>query len=307
MGESDVLALYRALFIVRADTFALQRADGSYFRVPFPVTDLLLQAHLSGYATAGWYALHKGQCRWLCFDADDQVGWAGLHRLQAALATDGIAAHREHSRRGGHLWVLLDEWLPADAARRVGLAYLERLDLAGTIELYPRQDHAPYGSLVRGPLGVHRLAGRRYRFDLAGEVAEQLMTLWHGRAVAAQFRTFDRPREVRDIRAAPPPPRRRPAHGGSPIAQLNRLLDVWELASSVTHLDSQTGMGSCPLHPPDRHPSFGVNRPGGWWICFHGADGSGRQPLGGDAFELYCRLHGLVHREGLARLGYLLR
>jgi hypothetical protein len=27
-------------------------------------------------------------------------------------------------------------------------------------------------------------------------------------------------------------------------------------------------MGSCPLHPPDRHPSFGVNREEQWWIDF---------------------------------------
>ncbi len=81
---------------------------------------------------------------------------------------------------------------------------------------------------------------------------------------------------------------------------------MWELASGVTRLDPQTGMGSCPFHPPDRHPSFGVNRREGWWICFHGADGSGRQPMGGDAFELYCRLAGITHQAGIARLAGLL-
>lgn len=39
MGERDVLARYRALFIARVDTFALQRPDGGYSRVPRPVTD----------------------------------------------------------------------------------------------------------------------------------------------------------------------------------------------------------------------------------------------------------------------------
>lgn len=121
------------------------------------------------------------------------------------------------------------------------------------------------------------------------------------------FLALDRPRPGQDVREAVARPRYRPARAGSPIARLNALLDLWELANHVTSLDPQTGMGSCPLHPPDRHPSFGVNRREGWWICFHGADGSGRRPLGGDAFELYCRLAGLNHREGLARLGYLLR
>lgn len=307
MENRDVLALYRALFIVRADTFAVQRRDGSYARLPRPVTDLLIRAHLDGHVTAGWYALHAGMCRWLCFDADDRLGWAGLQRLQTAFATDGIAARRESSRRGGHLWVLLDELLPADAARRVGLAYLARLKLAGQVELYPRQDRAPYGSLVRGPFGVHRLDGRRYLFDLSGGVAEQLTALMNVRASAEKFLALDRPQEVRDMRIAPPPPRYRPARCGSPITRLNEILDVWGLASGVTRLDPQTGMGSCPFHPPDRHPSFGVNRQGGWWICFHGADGSGRQPMGGDAFELYCQLEGLAHREGIAQLGYLLR
>jgi hypothetical protein len=307
MEIGDVLALYKALFVVRADTFALQRADGSYFRVPRPITDLLVQAHMGGHITAGWYALHGGMCRWLCFDADDRPGWAGLHRLQAVFAADGIVAHREHSRRGGHLWVLLDGLLLADAARRVGLSYLDRLGLTGSVELYPRQDRAPYGSLVRGPFGVHRLDGRRYLFDLAGSVAEQLTALWSARASSERLLALDRLREVQDVRVAPPPPRRRPVRGGSAIARLNRLLDVWALASGATRLDPQTGMGRCPFHPPDRHPSFGVNRREGWWICFHGADGSGRRPMGGDAFEFYCRLNGLSHREGVARLGYLLR
>lgn len=307
MKSSDVLALYRALFVVRADTFAVQRMDGSYARIPRQVTDLLIRAHLDGHVTAGWYALHAGMCRWLCFDADDRSGWADLHRLQTALAADGIVAHREQSRRGGHLWVLLDKLLPADSTRRVGLAYLDRLGLTGRIELYPRQDRAPFGSLVRGPFGVHRLAGRRYLFDLAGGVEEQLTVLMSTRVAAEKLLALDRPPEVQDMHLAPPPPWRRSARGGSTIARLNRVLDVWELASGVTHLDPQTGMASCPFHPPDRHPSFGVNRREGWWICFHGADGSGRQPMGGDAFELYCRLHGLTHREALARLGHLLR
>lgn len=306
MIGSDARALYRALFVVRGDTYALQRSDGGYFRVPAPVTDLLLRAHLGGCVTAGWYALHEGRCRWLCFDADDRQGWDGLHRLKEALAADGIPAHLELSRRGGHLWVFFDELVLADCARRVGLSYLDRLVLAGAVELYPRQDRAPYGSLVRGPFGVHRLDGQRYLFEKPGDVAEQLAALWRGRAPAAAIRALDRPRPVRDVSEAAAPPQRRPARAGSPIAWLNRLLDVWELASSVTHVDPQTGMGSCPFHPPDRRPSFGVNRWEGWWICFHGADGSGRRPMGGDAFELYCRLAGITHQAGIARLAGLL-
>ena len=43
---------------------------------------------------------------------------------------------------------------------------------AGVMEFYPSQDAADgrYGSLLRVPLGVHRLTGRRYPFvSLQGE------------------------------------------------------------------------------------------------------------------------------------------
>jgi hypothetical protein len=306
MTDRNTLVLYRELFVARGDTYAVQREDGRYLRVPLPVTDLVLSVHLRGHVTAGFYALDQGRCRWVCLDADGPRGWEDLREVQQVLACDGIPGHLEHSRRGGHLWVFFEQPVAAAAARRMAKTYLE--DAGVDVEVYPKQDRARYGSLVRGPFGIHRLSGQRYLFAQRGDVEEQLEALWERRVPAAVIETLGRPpRQVEDIRQVCAPPRRRPLKGNSPIALLNQVIDVWELASQATKLNPKTGMGSCPLHPPDRHPSFGVNREEQWWIDFHGEDGRGGKPAGGDAFELYCRLEGVSHRQGIARLAHLLR
>ncbi len=304
MIEPSVIELYKQLFITRSDTFALQRSDGRYIRVPAPVTDLLIQAHLEGYITAGWYALAGDQCRWLCFDADQDEDWQALRELQKEMARDDLPTHLEHSRRGGHLWLFFQETVLAAQARRLGLSYLDRLNI--DMELYPRQAQARYGSLVRGPLGVHRLSGERYSFAYRGNIAAQLRLLTEQRAPVTVLPEVSPIDQVKQTGPMVVWPRRRPVQHDSPIARLNTVLDIWELASQVTHLDPRTGMGSCPFHPPDRHPSFAVNRREGWWICFHGEDGNGKKPMGGDAFELYCRLHGLSHCAALTQLRALL-
>ena len=234
----------------------------------------------------------------------------GLHRLQQVMAGDGLLSHLEHSRRGGHLWLFFEEAVPAAVVRRIVVAYLEQLGLL--VNVYPKQDRThptcPYGSLVRGPFGVHRLTGRRYPFALQGSIEQQLQTLWAQRVPTKLVRDLDPgpPVRIEIVRYISGPPRGRRPRGHSPIARLNRVLDVWELAGQVTELNERTGMGSCPFHPPDRHPSFGVNRREQWWIDFHGRDGRGGPPAGGDAFKVYCRLNGIGHREGISRLAYLL-
>src|SRR5207248_1264941 len=64
-------------------------------------------------------------------------------------------------RRGGHLWVVFSRRFPAALVRCWLLSYCP-----SDVEFYPKQDEVGqgYGSLMRLPLGVHRLSGRRYPF-----------------------------------------------------------------------------------------------------------------------------------------------
>ena len=95
--------------------------------------------------------------------------------FQWELRRDGVEAALEKSRRGAHLWIFCDQPLLArhcriyiyNLARRLKVPVKGGAGLAEGIEVFPRQDVlAPdeFGNAIRGPLGVHRGAGKRYWF-----------------------------------------------------------------------------------------------------------------------------------------------
>jgi hypothetical protein len=164
----DLLDAWGQLWRNRAEPYALQQEDGTYRWIYAPCDATALATHLAGEATLALSSLGTdGSCRWLCLDADAGGALPPLLELAAALAELGLPGLVEASRRGGHLWLLLDAPVSAALARRVLLHELEGLRASGlkvpACELYP--DTETVGALshaVRLPLGVHRLTGRRY-------------------------------------------------------------------------------------------------------------------------------------------------
>src|SRR5215472_13699097 len=113
MLPNSWMADYVRAFVGRRDDYALQQADGRYLRVGRPLTYSALRRHLSGAETIGTYVIdEQGTCRFAVFDSDlaGEVGLQQLAEVQATLRVAGIPSYLEESRRGGHLWVLLD-WL----------------------------------------------------------------------------------------------------------------------------------------------------------------------------------------------------
>ena len=89
---------------------------------------------------------------------------------------------------------------------------------------------------------------------------------------------------------------------GDTVQELKRAIgDVYTCVSQYVDLDAR-GRGSCPFHPPDRHPSFAVNREEGYWVCFHETNAQTGHYLGGDAIEFYRRLKGLSFKEAVREL-----
>jgi len=181
----DVEALVRGwqtLLVNRARPYALQQQDGTYRWVFRPLDIRALRAHFAGTHTVALSSLdERGRCRWACLDADAPDGLDTLRVVRAALAELGLPALLEASRRGGHLWLLFADPLPATLPRAVVAAVLDGLAARGALarlpELYPDTDstdgtneadgtrHGHVGHLghaVRLPLGVHRRTGRRY-------------------------------------------------------------------------------------------------------------------------------------------------
>jgi len=309
---------YARLFCHRRDAYALQTDEGAYYARRKPVTRQLIAAHLAGEVTAGWYALDReNRVRWAALDADGEDGLCLLQQVGLTLRERGWPSYLEESRRGGHLWIFFPwrgsakERTEARPVRDVLLHLLAELEMEDQVELYPAQNElreGGLGSLVRGPLGVHRVSERRYQFlDL--ESLEPLATTLEGTLkTMAGFQAVTEAQVAGELarileektrgRGPPHSPRRESSPSGGPIQELEEEIgDLHEFISRFVALD-QRGRGHCPFHPPDRHPSFAVNREEGYWVDFH--DGTG-----GDAIAFYQRMEGIGFPEAVRRLAQM--
>lgn len=135
-----------------------------------------IRRHLAGEVTLGLYAINPRtqRVKWMAIDADYRRSVEDLLKLQYELGQDGVQAALEQSRRGGHLWIFFEKPVLARHARAYVRHLATRLSVevkgsgpADGIELFPKQDRldaGQFGNAIRGPLGVHRAAGRRYWF-----------------------------------------------------------------------------------------------------------------------------------------------
>lgn len=143
---------------------------------PMLLTEETVADHLEGRVTIGLYAINSlnQRCKWVAIDADYATAMDDLIKLQYQLTQDGVESALEMSKRGGHLWIFLAVPLLArkcrlyvyDLAQRLGVP-VKGSGLAEGIEVFPKHDEiqeGAYGNAMRGPLGIHRGAKRRFWF-----------------------------------------------------------------------------------------------------------------------------------------------
>ena len=154
---------------------------------PIELTTESIRRHLEGEITIGLYAISPStqRCKWVAIDADYKNALEDLLKLQYHLWQDNVEPALEMSKRGGHLWILLATPLLAkecrvyihDLATRLGLP-VKGSGLAEGIEVFPRHNaigEGEFGNAIRGPLGVHRGANRRFWFYGADYTLEAQM------------------------------------------------------------------------------------------------------------------------------------
>jgi hypothetical protein len=140
------------------------------------LTDETIRQHLEGKITVGLYAINPStqRCKWVAIDADYKNSMEDLLKLQYHLTQDRVEPALEMSKRGGHLWIFLATPLLArecriyihDLALRLGVP-VKGSGLAEGIEVFPKHDAigvGEFGNAIRGPLGIHRGANRRFWF-----------------------------------------------------------------------------------------------------------------------------------------------
>jgi hypothetical protein len=193
LATDEIVARYFEMFVnrraytIQSSTPDSEKGRCYYYRPKGRVSLFYstLRNHLEGRVTIGLYAINPTtqRCKWVAIDADYDNALEDLLKLQWELRQDGVEAALEKSRRGGHLWIFAEQPLLArdcriyihSLARRLKVpvkgALLQpgfpsgRAQLADGIEVFPKQDQIPateFGNAIRGPLGVHRGAGKRY-------------------------------------------------------------------------------------------------------------------------------------------------
>ncbi len=312
--EQALIEAFGELVLGRWSDYAVQKDDGRYARVGHPLTWRSVEGHLIGKFTLGSYVLdEQGRCGYAVFDADQQDGLAVLAEIARQLAGEGIPSVLEASRRGGHLWVFLDAWMPGWWVRQQLLPFVPR-----GIEFFPKQEQlgGGYGSLVRVPLGIHRVTGKRYPFVLwEGGIASSVADTLGGqiRWLLSQGRWGVRHLAQRVPRVAPA--RHAPAASitsstgmvpPSPFASIAAWCaakNPFAIIGRYVALDRQ-GLGCCPFGEhhsdgKDTHPSLRVympKRPGGaCWHCYTW----GR---GGNVFNFLQQYHRLDAHTLWARI-----
>lgn len=143
---------------------------------PLLLNEKTISDHLEGKITIGLYAINptNQRCKWVAIDADYISAMDDLLKLQYQLTQDRVESALEMSRRGGHLWIFMAVPLLArkcriyinDLAQRLGVP-VKRSGLAEGIEVFPKHDEiqpGAFGNALRGPLGIHRAAKRRFWF-----------------------------------------------------------------------------------------------------------------------------------------------
>lgn len=164
----ELVATWRTAWVNRDRPYALQQKNGTYRWIHDAITADLLAGHLAGEVTLALSSADsEGSAKWACLDIDQKVAPGQLLRLRDAFREHGLQATLEASRRGGHLWFLLEHAVPVATLRWALLRVMRDLEQEGlelpACELYP--DIWTKGSLghaVRYPLGMHRLTGTRY-------------------------------------------------------------------------------------------------------------------------------------------------
>lgn len=188
-ASPEIVRQYMALFVNRgAYTLQSFRPDPDsgrhyYFRPTakrtgeeLRLTAATIRRHLEGEITIGLYAINPAtqRSKWVAIDADYPSAMEDLLKLQYSLQQDRVEAALEMSKRGGHLWIFMERPALARESRiyiynlalKLGVR-IKGFGLAEGIEIFPKHDElraGEFGNAIRGPLGVHRGADRRYWF-----------------------------------------------------------------------------------------------------------------------------------------------
>ena len=174
---AQVAGYYAVQFAARTDVYS-HWTDGGWRPVREPLTAEIVIAGLAGTgpSISGYLIAPGSTSHVVALDFDTDEGVEQATRLARTMAADDLFGYVETSRRGAHLWCVLDQTLPAVAIRQSLKGLLQSVGLDGNpkIELRPGSNSLPDGGLghcLRMPLMPHPVTGKSGRLtDANGDV-----------------------------------------------------------------------------------------------------------------------------------------
>lgn len=157
---NDGVEVFMSLFGGRTDAYGTWEGGS----VKADVAYSAFARHLYGQELVGIYPLtDNSTVMWGCTDIDvDEIDLA--LNLKTAFEIKGIQSFVEKTRRGYHVWVFADDWIPAPIMRRAFLAAHEAVKVPAK-EVNPKQEEATgLGNYVRLPYpnGINEMPENRY-------------------------------------------------------------------------------------------------------------------------------------------------
>ncbi|MEW6665758.1 MAG: CRISPR-associated primase-polymerase type A1 [Thermodesulfobacteriota bacterium] len=214
--RQDLISHYLDLFSGREDCFARQWVDKAeqkqgYVPVRRPIGFPEVEEHLSGRKTYGIYLVrYDGTVKLAVLDVDLRQEYRGARlktddrglvrregsylysRIRELSAKIGLEPLVEFSGgKGFHFWFLLSDPVTPDQVRKA-LGEIRDV-LAGdlkafNLEIFPKQEKLSgkgLGNLVKLPLGIHRLTGKRSYFVQCPDRSAEAQIEFLGRAKAS--------------------------------------------------------------------------------------------------------------------------
>ncbi len=198
----QVATVYAATFPARDDVYS-RWTDQGWRPVREPLTGEVILAGLTGTgpSISGYMIAPGSVSHVLAYDFDTDNGFEQAFQLALFMEKEGLPAYVETSRRGAHLWCVMDQVKPAVAIRAAARGLLQAADLPDQdehIEIRPGSDRVDaewhthvsgavvgtgLGHALRLPLMPHPKTGKTGRMlhpngsRLGATMAEILLTM----------------------------------------------------------------------------------------------------------------------------------
>lgn len=249
-------------FAARSDDYVAW--GDTWHRVGAPLTGAKIVEAFRTHAPISAYLQTPDNLTHVCavdFDSDD--GWELARRLRDVMDSHNAFAYIEPSRRGAHLWSVLDRQIPAKTVRRALRGFLgEALIAEGPkVELRPSHDEIKpdgFGSPIRMPTSYHPKTGIRYPLcgpddkPLGKYLADILMRIEWADSNAFREMAAKTPLKVRELDASYFPPKARwPEDLNESASDL--LMALWGVQRAAPGRSVR-----CPAHD-DKMPSLSIS------------------------------------------------